>query len=126
MSTHEKDEIWKPVPYEGCEYYEASTMGNIRNTRTQNILKGFKINTGYFMVGFKRKKRLIHRIIAETFIPNPENKRTVDHINRDIQDNRACNLRWATQGEQVRNQVRDRFRMNGIVREMQQIDPETN
>lgn len=47
-----------------------------------------------------------HRIIAELFILNPDNKPTVDHINRDRSDNRPCNLRWATRAEQAENTKR--------------------
>jgi len=46
----------------------------------------------------------VHRLIAEHYIPNPENKPTVDHINRNPSDNRVENLRWATHKEQRKNQ----------------------
>ena len=44
----------------------------------------------------KSDRRLVHRIVAEAFIPNPNNYPEVDHINDIPKDNRACNLRWCT------------------------------
>jgi len=46
----------------------------------------------------------VHRLVAEHYIANPENKPTVDHINRNTKDNRIVNLRWATYKEQRKNQ----------------------
>lgn len=49
----------------------------------------------------KNKNVRVHRLIAETLIPNPDNKPTVNHINGVKSDNRACNLEWATHSEQM-------------------------
>lgn len=50
-----------------------------------------------------QRKAFVHRIIATAFVPNPDNKQTVDHVNRNSHDNNPDNLRWATQSEQMRN-----------------------
>ena len=64
---------------------------------------GSKNKKGYRIIMRDKKNYLVHRLIAETFIPNPEGKPTVDHINRDVEDNRIENLRWATFKEQSNN-----------------------
>ncbi len=81
----------------------------IKNQYSKPHFLKIDINTnGYKSVHLhndgKKKHLFIHRLLAEHFIPNPENKPTVDHINRIRGDNRLCNLRWATSKEQRENQ----------------------
>lgn len=77
--------------------------------KSHNIYKwttGSVTNNGYLTVCINYKCMLVHRLVAEAFIPNPDNKPTVDHINRIKDDNRVCNLRWATHKEQIENSGR--------------------
>ena len=63
---------------------------------------GSKNNRGYLQVKINGKVYKVHRLVAETFIPNPENKPQVDHISR-IKTNDVENLRWTTPAENSRN-----------------------
>lgn len=64
---------------------------------------GSKKSNGYLVIGYKGKHYRVHRLIAEAFLPNPENKPTVDHIDMNKQNNALSNLRWATMQEQNLN-----------------------
>jgi len=73
-----------------------------KNGRSNGFMKP-QLSRGYYYVYLykdcKGKAKLIHRLIAEHYIANPENKPFVDHRNRDRKDNRIENLRWATSSE---------------------------
>ena len=63
-------------------------------------LKLYKNRTGYFQYNFSKKKtKEIHRLVAETFIPNPKNKPQVNHIDGNKQNNKVENLEWVTRSE---------------------------
>ena len=98
------EEVYKVI--DGYENYEISNMGNVRNKKTGLILKHL-LQNGYYCVGLstngKSKSFRVHRLIALHFIPNPQNKRLVDHIDRNPLNNSINNLRWATHSENGMN-----------------------
>jgi hypothetical protein len=103
---YNKDEKWKTIP--SFEKYEASTLGRIRNIKTKSILSSSTDMGGYLAMNLydingNKINLKVHRIIAETFIPNPEAKLTVNHENKKRTDNRVCNLTWATHQEQIKH-----------------------
>ena len=63
---------------------------------------------GYYQIRLDNKTKYVHRIVAETFIPNPDNKPFIDHINRIRTDNRVENLRWVTSKENNNNRKDNR------------------
>ena len=100
-----QQEIWKDIK-EFNGKYSASNLGAVKNNFTRKILKPMKNHNGYLVIhlwnGNKTSFR-IHRIIAEMFIPNPENKKTVNHKNGVKTDNRAENLEWSTSSENIKH-----------------------
>lgn len=95
------EEIFKPI--DGFDKYFVSNMGNVKSDKTNRLLK-IQTKLGYSTIGLsninKRYCFLVHRLVAKAFIPNPENKLTVNHINHNTQDNRVENLEWSTSKEQ--------------------------
>ena len=105
-SDNEPQIRWKSLAKQGFPNYIISTEGQIYNKEKQWYLSP-TTNDVYPFVSLSnedhRSKKRVHRLVAIAFLPNPENKPTVDHINRDKHDFRLVNLRWATSSEQAKN-----------------------
>ncbi len=104
MLNNELTEFKDIEGYEGI--YQVSRHGYISNGRKP--LKTYKINSGYQAVKLfdkdgVRKSVLLHRVVAQAFIPNPERKAEVNHINGIKTDNSVENLEWVTSSENKRH-----------------------
>lgn len=115
------EEIWKDIKeYKGL--YQVSNIGRVRRVEhdycsargekrhlAESIKKTTLKRNGYVAVALYNREKMqnvhVHRLVAEAFIPNPENKPYIDHINGDKTDNRVENLRWCTQKENMNNVI---------------------
>lgn len=102
-------EQWRPMLYKGVTSttYEVSTMGNIKNAKTNRLLKPQA--TGYLHVRIRHDGKMqnirIHRAVAETFLIKLEGHNYVNHIDGDKTNNRANNLEWCTQQHNVKSSL---------------------
>ena len=100
-------EIWKNIPnYEGL--YQVSNLGRVKSFRkctkhrfeSEYILKPSVSNSGYAQVTLYdntvRRKFLVHKLVAEAFIPNPNNYPQVNHKDENPLNNEVTNLEWCT------------------------------
>ena len=119
MNQFDLFEQWLPI--NGCDGYFISTFGECRTvTRTvidkngnKHTIRGKKKiphdnGKGYLAYNINNKHVYAHRIVAETFIPNPENKPEVDHIDGNRCNNCVWNLRWVTKRENQDNPITKR------------------
>lgn len=115
------EEVWKDIKgYEG--YYQISNYGRVASIQRTFICKDKKPQTRHFMILKPTKEKhgymlikltkndnhkgfLIHRLVAQAFIPNANNKPEVNHINGNKEDNRVPNLEWVNRSENMRHRI---------------------
>lgn len=101
-------QLWRDVDgYEGL--YQVSIYGEVFSTRSNLILKGSPIPSGYLTVALhkngKQHTKSIHRLVAVAHIPNHEMKPSINHIDSNRTNNCAGNLEWCTPAENTQHGV---------------------
>ena len=103
-------ETWKPIPFNSD--YEVSSHGNFRNSKTKKQktfnIEALKSTQTRIRVDVKNDLKkgsgfYLHRVIAITFIPNPNNLEEVNHIDGNPYNNRVENLEWMTREDNMRH-----------------------
>lgn len=96
------DEIWKIIP-DTIGHYLVSSHGRIKSIRSNKIMRPLRTTTGYHQIQLRINgitiQRRIHRIVAQCFLENPENKPEVNHKDGNRVNNCLSNLEWCTKSE---------------------------
>lgn len=106
QAEEELEEEW--VPIANFENYLVSPNGKVKNSITNRVFDPQKPNNGYYSITLKGKDNkfhsfLIHRLVAQAFIPNPNNLPFVNHIDENKTNNHVSNLEWVSEVENARH-----------------------
>lgn len=114
---------WKPIPE--CQNYSVSDHGNVMNTATGKLLKPIRNSNGYYKVTLAGKQYDIHRLVAQAFVPNPDNLPQVNHKDEDKSSNVYTNLEWVTDSSNMKHGTRGKRAVengSGIARKIYQYE----
>lgn len=125
-----QEEQWAII--KECPMYEISSFGKVHH-KTRLTDRKFIEKNGYYCININNKStkysRLVHRLVAQCFIPNPENKPTVNHIDKNKLNNNITNLEWATYSEQQLHNLKTnepvKFGLGHAKKELLQYDSKT-
>jgi len=117
-------EIWKDISgYEGI--YQISNLGNVKSISYQGFIREHLMKPKSHHTGYKtvmlckegvQKNKSVHTLVAYAFIPNPQNKPYVNHIDGDKANNCVSNLEWVTAKENTGHAIKNNLRLDSNMR----------
>lgn len=126
-------ETWKPITCTDNVKYEVSSEGKVRNLKTGRILKPFYSTNGYARVNLtsayndktKQTMKLVHRLVAQAFIPNLKNLSDVNHKDEIKTNNNLDNLEWISHRDNLNYGTRNERMAKSNSKPIQQLDMKT-
>ena len=110
------EEEFKPV--DGYDNYLVSNFGNVKNSKTNRILKLHNDKDGYKQIDLSKNGKVknfrVHRLVGNAFLENPDEKPMIDHIDNNPANNNVKNLRWATSKNNLANQGKQKNNTSGF------------
>ena len=113
--------MWKVIPVDNN--YEASNDGQIREIKTHKLVSQWLDKDGYLLATLSNKLYRVHRLIAITFISNPNNLPVVNHKNFKKDDNHIANLEWVSYSENSKHSFTGNHRQESINSWKEQVQP---
>ena len=110
------EELFKPI--DDYDNYSISNFGNVKNNKTNRIMKQCNDSEGYKKINLKKDGKWkifsVHRLVGNAFLENPDNKPMIDHIDENKSNNNVKNLRWATRNDNGCNRGKTRNNKSGF------------